>query len=93
MNYGYLIATGGEIPATGAPTMPTAKSYDERLVALELLVTHLERDLGALNLALLSQQKQIDAISRSIERLEGRIARIADADTPHNPADERPPHY
>jgi uncharacterized coiled-coil protein SlyX len=66
---------------------------EERLVALELLVTHLERDLGALNSALLDQQKQIDSLKRKISRLEERLTQIPDDGGPRELGDERPPHY
>ncbi len=72
--------------------MPPSDPREERLVALELLVTHLESDLGALNSAIIDQQKQIDALQRVISRLESRLSQLGDHDQ-RDPGDERPPHY
>ena len=65
----------------------------DRIVALELLVTHLERDLATLNSALLDQQKEIGTLKRTIERLDDRMSRMAAPEESRNPAEERPPHY
>jgi uncharacterized coiled-coil protein SlyX len=64
-----------------------------RFVSLELLVTHLEQDLGALNSAVLDQQKEIDTLKRVISRLEEQIARLGADDETRDADDERPPHY
>lgn len=69
------------------PTLP------DRVVELELLVTHLQRDLEALNGALVDQQKQIDALERVIARLDDRVKRLDDEDEPRDPVAEKPPHY
>jgi uncharacterized coiled-coil protein SlyX len=74
-------------------SIPASDPRDERLVALELLVTHLESDLGALNSALLAQQKQIDALRGVINRLESRVTQRVDEDDPRELKEERPPHY
>jgi len=73
--------------------MPAPDPREERLVALELLITHLESDLGALNSALLEQQKQMDALKRAIGRLEGRVTQLSEEGESRELGDERPPHY
>ena len=73
--------------------MPLPQTPEDRLVALELLVTHLERDLGTLNSVLLEQRQEIDALQRLISRLDARVTRLAEEDEPRDPAEERPPHY
>jgi len=74
--------------------MSTAQSFEERLVALELLATHLERDYEALNTALLEQQKSITELTRLIKRLDARMTHLLDDDSePRDPSQERPPHY
>ncbi len=73
--------------------MSASAPREERLVSLELLVTHLERDLGAMNAALLEQQKQIDSLKRAIVRLEGRVTQLTEETEPRDLKDERPPHY
>lgn len=73
--------------------MSTSKPLEDRVVELELLVTHLERDLGTLNAVLSDQQNVIDVLKRSITRLDDHVARLTDDDEPRDVADERPPHY
>ena len=70
-----------------------SESPETRLVALELLVTHLERDLGALNSAVLGQQKEIETLRQVISRLEERVARLGEEEEPRSAENERPPHY
>jgi uncharacterized coiled-coil protein SlyX len=69
------------------------QSQESRLVSLELLVTHLEHDLGALNSAVLDQQKEIQTLRLVIGRLEERIARLGEEEDPRSAENERPPHY
>lgn len=67
---------------------------EERLVALELLVTHLEHEHQAFNAALLEQQQAIAGLKRLLERLDSRMTRLLDDDDePRDPSQERPPHY
>ena len=73
--------------------MSTSKPIEERVVELELLVTHLERDLGTLNTVLTDQQQEIDVLKRLISRLDDRVARLSDDDEPRDAVDEKPPHY
>lgn len=73
--------------------MPPTDTPDERLIALELVVTHLERDLNALNSVLLEQQTEIDTLKRLMTRLDDRVTRLATDEEPRDPGDERPPHY
>jgi SlyX protein len=72
--------------------MPGTDS-DERIVKLEFLVAHLERELATMNSVLLEQQKQIEALKRTAARLDDRVARLAEDDEQRDPSDERPPHY
>jgi uncharacterized coiled-coil protein SlyX len=72
--------------------MGTPQTPEDRLVALELLVTHLERDLGTLNTVLLEQRQEIESLKRMLSRLDDRVTRLAEEEE-QNPTDERPPHY
>ncbi len=65
----------------------------ERIVKLELLVTHLERDLAALNAVLIDQQKQLDAVRRLLTHWEVRLGKSLAPSEPFDPQAERPPHY
>ena len=74
--------------------MSTLKPLEERLVELELLVTHLERELGTLNTVLSDQQKELDVLKRLVSRLDSRVNRLSDdEEEPRDAAQERPPHY
>jgi uncharacterized coiled-coil protein SlyX len=72
--------------------MATPQTPEDRLVALELLVTHLERDLGTLNAVLLEQRQEIESLQRMLNRLDDRVTRLADEEA-RDPGEERPPHY
>jgi SlyX protein len=74
------------------------KPSDERLAArvteLETLCTHLQRTVGELDEVVLAQQRQIDALVRSYERLAAGVESISAQPTaPLKPEDEKPPHY
>ena len=73
--------------------MSAPQSLEDRLVALELLATHLEHEYEALNAALLEQQKSIGELTRLLKRLDARMTRWIDDEQPPDPAEERPPHY
>lgn len=73
--------------------MSETPSLSNRVVELELLVTHLQYDLEALNGALVDQQKQIDALQRVIARLDDRVKRLDEEDETRDPVAEKPPHY
>ena len=73
--------------------MPAPQTPEDRLVALELLVTHLERDLVTLNSVLLQLRNEIETLQRLITRLDERVTRLGDEGEPRDPAEERPPHY
>ena len=72
--------------------MSPSKPIEDRVVELELLVTHLERDLATLNSVLTEQRQEIDALKRLIGRLDDRVARMAD-DEKRDALSEKPPHY
>jgi uncharacterized coiled-coil protein SlyX len=73
--------------------MVKPQTPEDRIIALELLVTHLERDLASLNSALLEQRKEIESLKRLISRLDDRVTRLAEEDEAGDPGEERPPHY
>jgi uncharacterized coiled-coil protein SlyX len=74
--------------------MPASQSTEQRVIELELITTHLERDLAALNSVLLDQQKEINLLKQVIGRLDERVTRLTPGDEEQrDPAAERPPHY
>ena len=66
---------------------------DDRLVAVEMALAHLQRDVEQLNSVLLEQRRELDALRRVIERVELRVEESAEPAEKRNPIDERPPHY
>lgn len=73
--------------------MSAPHSNDDRLTSLELLFTHLQRDVEALSSAVLEQQQQIDALRKLLEKFDRRIDQISEPTEPFDPAAEKPPHY
>jgi SlyX protein len=73
--------------------MSPSASLADRVVELELLVTHLQHDLDTLNGVLLDQRKELDTLGKLVARLDDRVTRLADDDEPRDPIEERPPHY
>ena len=62
-----------------------------RIDALEARIAHQDRTIEDLNQAVLDQWKQIDALTRQVARLLGRIQEVEDGAGP--PPDRPPPHY
>lgn len=73
--------------------MSMPKTTEQRLVDLELIVTHLQHDMEQLNGALIDQQKQLEALRRLFDRLSVRIDGLEAGDEERDPQSERPPHY
>lgn len=73
--------------------MASSQTHHERIVELELIVTHLQRDLDTLNGVLLEQHKEIDALRKYVAKLDDRLTRAGSQDEPFDPVAERPPHY
>ena len=71
--------------------MSADRPTDERLATIETLLSHLQHDVDKLNEALISQQTEINGLSRSLHKLESAVDQIPQP--PENPLDERPPHY
>lgn len=66
---------------------------DDRLVAIELLITHLQHDLEQMHSVLLSQQTEIDALKQRIAQFETRMEQMDATPEQRDLNDERPPHY
>jgi SlyX protein len=62
-----------------------------RVDALEARIAHQDRTIEDLNQAVLDQWKQIDALTRQVARLLGRVQEVEDGAAP--PPDRPPPHY
>jgi uncharacterized coiled-coil protein SlyX len=71
------------------PELPLAS----RVVELELMVTHLQRDVELLNGVILEQQREFESLRRMLTKLDDRVTRLGEEDDPRDPLSERPPHY
>ncbi|MGD9723833.1 MAG: SlyX family protein [Pirellulales bacterium] len=69
-------------------------AWQERMVELETMFTHLQHTVSELDRVVLSQQRQIDALERTIAGLRHELGALAGAfQEPRKPEDEKPPHY
>jgi uncharacterized coiled-coil protein SlyX len=66
---------------------------ESRITELELLVTHLQRDVDALNSVVVEQQKQLDGLHRLLTKLDHRVEEFFDGEETRDPVAEQPPHY
>lgn len=67
---------------------------EERLVDIELKLTHQEDTVDALNKIVYEQQKQIDELGKLIAALARQVKDAASsASEPRSIENERPPHY
>jgi uncharacterized coiled-coil protein SlyX len=81
MNAGEKTQGSGDLPA-------------DRLVRIESALMHLSRDVEAMHDAIVSQQREIDGLRRTLEKLQSMWEREVGL-TPEirDPAAEKPPHY
>jgi uncharacterized coiled-coil protein SlyX len=80
-----------------APNQDAQTPHDrllDRVVELEVLLTHLQRTLVDLDQVVLSQQKQIEGLERTVARLHTEFDVLANpSQEARSPEDEKPPHY
>ena len=70
-----------------------APTTDDRVVNVELLLTHLQHDFEQLSQVVFRQQAEIDALKTEVAKLTTRIVTLADNPEVRDPQDEKPPHY
>jgi uncharacterized coiled-coil protein SlyX len=65
-----------------------------RQTDLEVLVTHLQRTVQALDEVIRRQHDSLDLLQARLARLEGDVGQLRDTTTvERRPEDEKPPHY
>ncbi len=74
-------------------TPPGDKVLIDRIVDLEILMTHMQEDFQKLNAAVLDQQQELAALAKSLQRLESKVDKLGDEPDSRDPLQERPPHY
>lgn len=70
--------------------MPSAEKLDARVTELETLVTHLQHDLEQLSSVMLTQKREIDALTRSVDKLERRLVVLEEQTEESDPFEDRP---
>lgn len=74
------------------PVPPTDAT--KRIEELEIRYTHLQRTTDQMHEVLLEQGKQIDALTRKLTLLIGRMDALSERDVePRSLEDDKPPHY
>lgn len=66
---------------------------DERIVAMQMTITHLQNDLEQLSQVVVEQQSQLDSLQAKTDALENGFEQIRSESEKRDPAQERPPHY
>ncbi len=64
-----------------------------RIAELESRLAHQEHTIGQLNDVVVEQQRQLDKLEASMNRLVERLQSGDDPGAEGNPLDELPPHY
>ena len=67
-------------------------SLNARIEALETRITHQERTIEDLNNSVTEQWRQIDGLTKQVERLASRLQHVED-NAPQGAAEPPPPHY
>jgi SlyX protein len=72
--------------------MERIDSLSDRLVRVETTLMHLEHDFEQLHEVVLSQNRQVEDLRRSLERLQSLLDQEGPSEV-RDPAAEKPPHY
>ncbi len=68
-------------------------TMNEEIEKLEIKVSYLEAGIAELNDVVVQQQKTIDTLSYSLEKMQEKLqSLIEEVGTPNRPS-RRPPHY
>lgn len=76
------------------PRPVPATDLTKRIEELEIRYTHLQRTTDQMHEVLLEQGQQIDALTRKLTLLIGRMDALSEQDVePRSLEDDKPPHY
>ena len=68
-------------------------TMNEEIEKLEIKISYLEAGIAELNDIVIQQQKTIDSLSYSLEKMQEKLqSLIKEVGTPNRP-NKRPPHY
>ncbi len=80
--------------ATHGQPITIQDRQERRIQELEFVVTHIQKTVEELNIAMLLQQKTIDVLCRQLEQAKSEVRSMLGADnSPRSLADDKPPHY
>ncbi len=68
-------------------------SSNPRLTAIETLLMHVQHEVEQMNSAILSQQRELDALRKDIDAVRGHVERLEVGPESRDPKLEKPPHY
>jgi uncharacterized coiled-coil protein SlyX len=67
---------------------------EQRVVTLEMLLTHLQRTVAELDGVVLEQATKVTSLERLVDMLTGRLKELTSSLPGESlPEDEKPPHY
>lgn len=66
---------------------------DERMIDVEIKLTHMEDQVDEMNKVIFQQQQQINELQEAMRQLSRRLNTLSQSQQSGMPADERPPHY
>jgi SlyX protein len=66
---------------------------DQRMIDLEIKISHQEMAIEVLQQTFYEQQKTIDRLTETCEKLARRLASASSEGLDIGPANEKPPHY
>jgi SlyX protein len=72
--------------------MNDAEAVNTRIEQLEARIAHQERTIEDLNNSVTGQWRQIDGLTKQVERLAARLQHVED-NAPPGAAEPPPPHY
>ncbi len=75
------------------PTPAADPTLANRVTELEILVMHMQADFQKINSVVLDQQREIDALTKSLDRLGSKVDKLGEEPEKRDPLQERPPHY
>jgi len=71
-----------------------AMNVESSIQEIQFVVSHLQKTVDDLNVALLLQQKQIGSLARQMLQAKAAVESVMNSDTtPRTLADDKPPHY
>jgi SlyX protein len=66
---------------------------EDRVMNLELLLTHLQHDLEQLSQVVFRQQAELDSLRKELTLLDSRVVTLSEGPETRDPLAEKPPHY